>query len=151
MTLEDVKLLQTEPKKFLSRSFEVEARIKFLKKRLATWEERAASLTVTLTDEPKGSGRGAEWSEFILAEIIDIKADINKELVALSEIEKQIECAIKAFVSDRWARAVLERRYLLLESWSRIAKELGFSERWIYQLHGKALAEIRKQAIVVKP
>lgn len=49
-------------------------------------------------------------------------------------------------VKDDKLREVLNRYYLYGQSWERIAADLGYSERWVKKLHGKALQKISKNA-----
>lgn len=47
-------------------------------------------------------------------------------------------------LEDAVLREVLERRYLLYQKWEEIAAAMCYDKRYIFKLHGKALARIKK-------
>ena len=84
---------------------------------------------------------------------LDYEKDANRLIDQLVTKRLEIENAIKS-VRDDAQREVLERRYLLFQRWESrfdgrtgeyikgIAESMGYSERQIYRLHGKALKNV---------
>ena len=97
--------------------------------------------SMELTDMPKG-GKKRDVADAI-AELVDVQLERDelfykrvkkheKTLVAISKVE------------DNDQRAVLNYRYVLGRDWDDIARELGYSIRSIYRIHGTALQSFVK-------
>lgn len=88
-----------------------------------------------------------------VAKVLDYEKNANRLIDELVMKRLEIENAIKG-VQDAAQREVLERRYLLFQRWESrfdertgeyvkgIAESMGYSERQIYRLHGKALKNV---------
>lgn len=88
-----------------------------------------------------------------VAKVLDYEKNANRLIDELVTKRLEIENAIKG-VQDAAQREVLERRYLLFQRWESrfdertgeyvkgIAESMGYSERQIYRLHGKALKNV---------
>lgn len=88
-----------------------------------------------------------------IAKVMDYEKNANRLIDELVTKRLEIENAIKG-VQDAVQREVLERRYLLFQRWKSrfdertgeyvkgIAESMGYSERQIYRLHGKALKNV---------
>jgi DNA-directed RNA polymerase specialized sigma subunit len=88
-----------------------------------------------------------------IAKVMDYEKNANRLIDELVTKRLEIENAIKG-VQDAVQREVLERRYLLFQRWESrfdertgeyvkgIAESMGYSERQIYRLHGKALKNV---------
>lgn len=76
-----------------------------------------------------------------IAMVIDYekKADeLSKELESIrNEAEKLIES-----VQDIKEKEILVRRYLLFQTWNKIAVSMNYSKAYVFELHRKALKSI---------
>lgn len=77
-----------------------------------------------------------------MTKIIDLEAEINKDMVELVELKKDIIGRIKA-VESAELQTILELRYLSYMRWEEIAIELGYGTDNVFRLHRLALDEIR--------
>lgn len=76
------------------------------------------------------SGYAARWDELVR----ELEAEKEMQMVTYREIRQQI-----SMVPDPTEQEILSRRYLLNQSWEKIAVEMGYSYRNITRLHGYAL------------
>ena len=81
--------------------------------------------------------------EETIAKIIDLQAEINRDIDRLVDLKKELFSTIKA-VGDTEFQTILEKRYLCFQSWEKISVEMGYDLRWLYRLHGKALDVVRE-------
>lgn len=81
--------------------------------------------------------------EETIAKIIDLQAEINRDIDRLVDLKKELFGTIKA-VGDTEFQTILEKRYLCFQSWEKISVEMGYDLRWLYRLHGKALDVVRE-------
>jgi len=79
----------------------------------------------------------------IVAKIIDLSNQVNKDINEYIELKQVIRKSIKR-VQNLELRLILSRRYVNLEKWEEIALDLGYSYQWVLKLHGKALSEFKK-------
>ncbi len=77
------------------------------------------------------------------ARIIDLETQINDDIDRLVEITEKIESVISV-VDNSLHRTILERRYILGQSWERIAENLGYSPRHIKRIHGQIIESLEK-------
>lgn len=70
--------------------------------------------------------------------IVDLQAEIDKEIAELVELITEIHAKIEQ-LSDTTEKAVLTERYINGRSWEEIAGIIGYSDRNTRYLHGRAL------------
>lgn len=73
-----------------------------------------------------------------------LASQIETRVAAYAEKVRQIEGAIDAVEEARY-REVLRYRYLNGWSMKRIAREMGYSEDWVYRLHRRALRAVGRR------
>jgi hypothetical protein len=76
-----------------------------------------------------------------VAKIVDLQAEINRDIDELVDLKKEISSIIKAVPSPE-LQTLLEKRYLCFQSWEIIAVDMGYSmyttcissiiRRWIF-------------------
>lgn len=99
---------------------------------------------------PHGSGGQGDLSTYA-AQLDDMVRELQQErylrIKTYQAIARQINRMKSRNESD-----VLFYRYIKGIDWWEIAEKMGYSERWIYKLHGKALEhfELPKEFIVVQ-
>ena len=76
------------------------------------------------------SGYAARWDELVRK----LEAEKEMQMVTYREIRQQID-----MVPDPTEQEILSRRYLLGQSWEKIAVEMKYSYRHVTKLHGYAL------------
>ena len=68
----------------------------------------------------------------------ELEEELKKEMLnAVTEYEN-IHKAIKK-MKDEEEKEILERKYLMRQTWEKIAKELGYDRRTVIRKHGNAL------------
>ena len=132
---------QNAAKKYLSQAFGLNQRIESKIDQIAILNDLATKATVTYSDMPKNPNKGHSRMEDCICKIIDLESEINKDMMQLVELKKDIIRRIKA-VESAELQTILELRYLSYMRWEEIAIELGYGIDNVYYLHRKALDEI---------
>lgn len=78
-----------------------------------------------------------------VAQIDRLKRKANKERQKALDAQEQIYDMISTLKNPR-QKAVIKLRYIYGESWDEIASSLELKKRMVLYIHGKALAEMRK-------
>ena len=73
-----------------------------------------------------------------IAAKVDFPTEINTDIDRLVDLRREIYREIRQ-VTDKKQRALLIRRYILLNSWEKIADKLGYTERHAHRLHDDSL------------
>lgn len=81
--------------------------------------------------------------EKIAGQITDLERDIDVELAEYNAIQEEIKKAI-SYCKDYDEIRILKKRYLEKKEWADIAREVGFSERKVYDVHRAALLKIEE-------
>ena len=102
-----------------------------LEEAIRTWYDRAGRMTAVVRLAPAG-GDGRRAMEDALAQI-DVRRALGRVLAA--------EGAIEALADPR-GREVLRRRYLMGQTWERMAEEMHYSVMHLTRLHARALEEL---------
>lgn len=140
------------PKEYLNQVYRIDRRInvtlaKIEKMRASLYKIGAGGSSVPAQRQSSDSLGAA------VAKVLDYEKNANRLIDKLVTKRLEIENAIKG-VQDAAQREVLERRYLLFQRWGSrfdertgeyvkgIAESMGYSERQIYRLHGKALKNV---------
>ena len=133
---------KTERRKEVSvPSFRSEPEIESKIDQIAVLNDLATKATVTYSDMPKSPNRDGSRMEDAIIKIIDLESEINKDMMKLVELKKNIIRRVKA-VESAELQTILELRYLSYMRWEEIAIELGYGIDNVYYLHRKALDEI---------
>lgn len=70
----------------------------------------------------------------------ELESLLNESLNKKMEITRLVDSLDNPTYID-----LLHRRYFQYENWKKISKGMGFSEPYIYQIHGDALREVKKK------
>ena len=125
-----------EKKQYLRRYQAAKCRVGLIQEEI---EELRSSKTspIGLGDGlPHGSGT-SDLSGYAarLDELLrELEAEKEMQMVTYREIRQRI-----GMVPDPTEQEILSRRYLLWQSWEKIAVEMGYSYRNVTRLHGYAL------------
>ena len=84
----------------------------------------------------------------IIAKKSDLKAELNEEIEKAKAIMDDVEAVISE-VNDKRLQLLLHERYINFMTWGMIAEDLDLSDRWVQELHLKALMKVEKIINVV--
>lgn len=80
----------------------------------------------------------------LIARIDKADRQLVREIEQLEAKKQKIMKQIEAMPNEQH-RSVLYHRYVLCWKWSEIAADMVLDERWVYRIHGQALAAFGKQ------
>lgn len=128
-------------KEYLRQAYIIDRRLKLDTERLSAARSALYGKTVRYdSDGSKPVPRGNVTENAVLR-VMELEERLNREIDELAEKRQEIELAVNA-VPDEVQREVLTRRYLLYQKWEDIAREMGYTKRRIFQIHGNALKNI---------
>lgn len=125
-------------RKYLNQHFEINNAINSKLEQVAELRRLAVSAPSPLFSESHSVGTHSDRVGRTAAKIADLENEINDEIDRLVELKCQIR-EIIATVPDSVQRTILERHYILGESWEVIAEKVGYSTRHITRLHNQAI------------
>ncbi len=138
---------QQEAKKYLSQAFGLNQRIESKLGQIEDLHNLATKATVTYSDMPRNPNKGQSRLEDCVIQIMELEAEINRDMIRLVELKKDIIRRIKA-VENAELQTILELRYLSYMRWEEIAIELGYGIDNVFRLHRNALDEITIPEII---
>lgn len=128
------------PKQYLLRAWQIDKRIDAkLAERDRLYDRVDALRSPRLSDMPRGGQH--DWTDAV-HDLVELTRDIDGEIRELCRVKREVIEAIDS-VEDLRLRRVLELRYRSYMTWEQIAQEMGYELRWVYELHGRALLQIR--------
>ena len=101
------------------------------------------NITLIMTGMPRNPSPSNSQMADAVAKIVDLEAEINRDIDALVDIKCDLVKTIKA-VDDIDCQLLLEGRYLCYKSWEQIAVDMGFRVRHVYEVHNDALKKVEK-------
>lgn len=128
-------------KEYLRQYLDVDRAINAKLEQIRRLRELATKTTQTLQPD-KVQSSNENKTEKIIAKIVDLENEVDAEIDRLVDIKAQIEAVIRQ-VPDGTQRIVLERRYIIGETWEQIAVDLHYSYMQICRIHGKALQKVK--------
>ena len=129
-------------KEYLSQAYRLDQRINSKLEQVASLNELATKCTSTLTGMPRNPNRGTSTMADAVGKIVDLQADINRDIDRLVDLKREMVRLIKA-VDNTEYQTLLELRYLCFKTWEQISVDMGYSIQHIYRLREKAYDEIR--------
>jgi DNA-directed RNA polymerase specialized sigma subunit len=128
-------------KQYLKQARYLDERINTKLEQVSSLHDLATKATSTLSDMPGGPTRNTHRMEDIIIKILMLENEINSDIDRLVDLKDEILSVINE-VDDFESRLILEKRYINLESWEKIADELNTSTPNISRLHDKALRKV---------
>lgn len=128
-------------KDYFGQAYRLDQRINSKLEQVASLNELATKATYTMSGMPRNPNRGTSIMADTVAKIIDLQAEIDRDIDSLVDLKREIVGVIKAAENTEW-QTLLELRYLCFKSWEQIAVDMGYSIQHIYRIRDKALAEI---------
>lgn len=129
-------------KEYLSQAKYLDLRINSKIQQVTALNALATKATSTLTGMPRNPNSASSAMADAIGKIIDLQAEINRDIDKLVDLKREIGETIKA-VPDAELQTILEKRYLCFQSWEQIATSMNYEIRWLYRLHGKALEAVK--------
>lgn len=127
-------------KDYLKDMARMEAHIEAKKQRVAVLKEIASSPSVpNMSGMPRNPNKGKSSMADTVMKYIALEEEITLEKLKLEE-KKVFMLSLIGELDNTEYQTVLIKRYFEKKSFSDIAQDLFYSERWIYTLHGNALA-----------
>lgn len=127
-------------KEFLSRGINLERRVETITDQIEHYKSIVNKCTVTYSDSPK-STTSSYRLEDCTQKIMDLQSELCEAVADLVDVTCDIARTISK-VENYDYEDLLVKRYVLGESWEKIAEEMNYSEQHIHRLHGEALKKI---------
>lgn len=94
----------------------------------------------------KGGSSGEATFTKTIEKIADLEQQINVEIDCYVDTVKELREFINA-VPDKDERLLLRLRYIEFMRWEKIAEQMGYSTQWVYNLHSKALRNLKNNRV----
>jgi len=126
-------------KAYLVQAYRLDQRINSKLEQIASLNELTTKCTYTLTGMPRNPSRNTSTMADAVAKIIDLQAEINRDIDRLVDLKREIVRLIKT-VDNTECQTLLELRYLCFKTWEQIAVDMGYTIDNVYRIHRKALS-----------
>ena len=128
-------------KDYLGQAYRIDQRINSKIEQVSSLHSLATKATSTITDMPGSPNRNLHRMEDVIAKIIDLESEINKDIDQLVELKANIMKLIRGVGNPEY-QTLLELRYLCYKPWEQIAVDMGCSINNLFKMHRKALASL---------
>jgi len=128
-------------KEYLSQAYRLDQRINSKLAQVTALNDLATKCTSTISDMPRNPSRGISTMADAVDKIVDLQAEINRDIDALVDLKRDIVRAIKAVENTEY-QTILELRYLCFKTWEQIAVDMGYNVRHVYRIHDEAVNQI---------
>lgn len=128
-------------KEYLGQAYRLDQRINSKLEQIASLNSLAAKCTSTLTGMPRNPSHGTSTMADAVAKIVDLQAEINRDIDRLVDLKRDMVRVIKAVEHTEY-QTLLELRYLCFKTWEQIAVDMGYRVRNVHIIHNEALGKI---------
>ncbi len=128
---------------YLSQAYMLEQRIRTKLEHISALRSLAQTVSSFRDNEPVSHTRNVTQLEDTLIKIMQQEQELNAEIDRLVDLKREIMEVLEE-VKDMNYRLILEKRHLCFESWPRIGREMGHSDRWAQQKHEAALRVVQQ-------
>ena len=129
-------------KEFLNQAYRIDQRINSKLEQIISLHTLATKATSALSDMPINKSESQSKMADIIAKIVDLETEINKDIDKLVDTKKQIMSVIRKVKNPEY-QTLLELRYLCFRTWEQIAVAMSYDLSWVHRLHNKALGKIK--------
>lgn len=127
-------------KEFLLQVKIKNARVEAKIREKAQFREMMCAVSSPGLDERVQSSPSPDKLTNIIAKLQKYEADIDKAVDEYCDFRIKVSNMISQLTDARYIE-VLHRRHICFEEWEQIADAMGYTVRYIQQLHGQALIE----------
>lgn len=131
-------------KKMLETHKEIDDNINMKLEEIAQLRALAERCTIRITGETRSAGNYSDKVGRNAAKMIDLEHKIDADIDRLVDLKERI-MSLAATLGDDSERIVIERHYILHESFEAIADKLGYTPRHVHRLHRSALARLEER------
>lgn len=128
-------------KEYLGQAYRLDQRINSKLEQLESLNGLATKCTSTLTGMPKNPSRSTSMMADAVAKIVDLQAEINRDIDLLVDLKCEMVRVIKNVEHSEY-QTLLELRYLCFKTWEQIAVDMNYSIDNVYRIHRKALCAV---------
>ena len=125
-------------KEYLLKAYHLDQRIKSKIEQVASLNDLARKATATISDMPGNPNKGASTMANAVEKIVDLQAEINRDIERLVDMKMEIEKAVRQ-LGNIDEQLLLRCRYINNMNWDDIAAELSVSYRTVHRIHASAL------------
>ena len=129
-------------KEYLSEAFNLKRRIEIKMKRAEVLRKLAERARVGISELPKSPNHPKSPMEEVMVKLLTVEEEILHDTEEFAAVVRSIQRSVND-VPVSSCRLILEMRYLAFMKWEDIASELGWTERNVYYVHGKALRMVK--------
>ena len=129
-------------KEYLSQAYRLDQRAASKAEQIFQLRGLATQATATMSNMPRNASPNYHRMEGIIVKIADLENDLNADIDRLLDLKREIVKVIDA-VENPDQQLLLSLRYLNFKSWEQIAVTLGYSMVYTFQLHKKALENVK--------
>ena len=129
-------------KQYLNQAYRLDQRINSKLEQVLSLRGLTTKATATMSDMPGGGSWNVYKMQDIIAKIVDLEDDINRDIDALVDLKREMVSVIKAVENPEY-QTLLELRYLCFKTWEQIAVDMNYSIEYTFRLHKKALEVVR--------
>lgn len=125
-------------REYLSQAYLLDLRIRSKMRQVEELRALACSVQGFSAEEPVVHTKDVTGLQNAVVRIMEEEQALNEEIDRFVDLKREIRSVIDR-VPDLTMRLILEKRYLLFESWVKIVTDLVYSRRWVFDLHRRAL------------
>lgn len=138
-------------KEYLSQAIWLDKRINCKIEQLNALKTLAMKVTTDTSREKIQSSykSGNSSMENVVIKVIELQQEINSDIDKFVDLKREITSVINT-LEDMNYQLLLELRYINCKPWHEIAFIIGYEERTVYRMHGRALKKLEKIKSVSK-
>lgn len=129
-----------EKKAYLMRYRTADAEINDMLREKDRIMSRLTRMTASISGMPQGVGESDKLTDGV-SKLVELDNEIDARVDVLVKLRREIEGKIGSLDSDT-QRRLLTLRYINGMTWERVSVEMRFDLRWVYRVHGIALANL---------
>jgi DNA-directed RNA polymerase specialized sigma subunit len=130
-------------KRLLESHREIDHGIDLKLEEIAQLRSLAERCTIRITGETRSACPASDKVGRNAAKIADLENKIDADIDRLVDLKEKL-LDIAAALGDENERVIIERHYILHESFEAIAEKLGYTPRHVHRLHRSALAHLEE-------
>ena len=110
---------------------------------IADLEDQSTNVTQSLDQERVQTSPQPDKIGEVVAKMVDLEEELELQRVLAENIKQEV---IRTLIQleDPDYQKVLRLRYIDCLGWGRVIEEMSYSDRAVYYIHGRALAEVEK-------
>jgi hypothetical protein len=128
-------------KEYLGQAYLLDKRINSKLEQVEKLRSLTRKVTIAFGEAPVSHTRNTSSLQDTIIRLMEAEKELSEAIETLVDLKREIHRTLQGVTNPQY-QLLLELRYLCFKDWDEISRELELEDRYVFKVHGRALADV---------